>query len=87
MKNEKSPGLDGFTVEFFKFFWIDIGVFVLRSINYGYRKSSLLVTPKQGIITCLPKPNKCRHNLKNLETNFSVKCSMQNGFSFYRKSA
>ena len=65
MKNEKSPGLDGFTVEFSKFFWIDIGVFVLRSINYGYRTGSLSVTQKQGIITCLPKPNKCRYNLKN----------------------
>ena len=66
MKNEKkSPGLDGFTVEFFKFFWIDIGVFVLRSINYGYRTGSLSVNQKQGIITCLPKPNKCRYNLKN----------------------
>ena len=31
MKNEKSPGLDGYTVEFFKFFWIHIGGFVLRS--------------------------------------------------------
>ena len=59
MKNEKSPGLDGYTVEFFKFFWIDIGVFVLRSINYGYRTGFLSVTQKQGIITCLPKPNKC----------------------------
>ena len=65
MKNEKSPGLDGFTVEFFKFFWIDIGVFVLRSINYGYRTGLLSVSRKQGIITCLPKPNKCRYNLKN----------------------
>ena len=35
MKNEKSPGLNGFIVDFFKFFWIDIRVFVLRSINYG----------------------------------------------------
>ena len=58
MRNEKSPGLDGFTVEFIKFFWIDIGVFVLRSINYGYRTGSLSVIQKQGIITCLPKPNK-----------------------------
>ena len=62
MKNEKSPVLDGYTVEFFKFFWIDIGVFVLRSINYGYRTGLLSVTQKQGIITCLPKPNKCRYN-------------------------
>ena len=65
MKNEKSPGLDGYTVDFFKFFWIDIWVFVLRSINYGYRTGFLSVTQKQGIITCFPKPNKCRYNLKN----------------------
>ena len=64
MKNKNSQGLEGFTVEFLKFFWIDIGVFVLRSINYGYRTGSLSVTPKQGIITCLPKPNECRYNLK-----------------------
>ena len=65
MKNDKSPGLDGFTAEFFKFFWIDIGVFVLRSLNMGYRTGNLSVTQKQGVITCLPKPNKNRHFLKN----------------------
>ena len=65
MKNNKSPGLDGFTVEFFKFFWVDIGTFILRSINYGYRNGSLSITQKQGLITCLPKPNKSRLSLKN----------------------
>lgn len=65
MKNDKSPGLDGFTVEFFKFFWTDLGVFVLRSLNYGYEHGSLSVTQKQGVITCLPKPDKNRHFLKN----------------------
>ena len=65
MKTEKSPGLDDFTVKFFNFFWIDIRVFVIRSINYGYRTGSLSVTHKQDIITCLTKPNKCRYNLKS----------------------
>lgn len=65
MKNNKTPGLDGFTVEFFKFFWVDVGQFILRSLNYGYRTGSLSVTQKQGIITCLPKPNKARDKLKN----------------------
>ena len=50
MKNEKSPGLDGYTVEFLKFFWPDLGVFILRSINYGYRTGELSVS-QQTIIT------------------------------------
>ena len=65
MKNDKSPGLDGFTVEFFKFFWIDIGCFILKSLNYGYCTGSLSITQKQGVITCIPKPNKSRFTLKN----------------------
>ena len=65
MKNSKSPGNDGFTVEFFKFFWRDLGVYILRSINYAYENGLLSVTQKQGIVTCLPKPNKPRHLLKN----------------------
>ena len=35
------------------------------SLNYGYRSGSFSVTQKQGIITCLPKPNMSRENLKN----------------------
>ena len=65
MKNEKSPGEDEFTVEFFKFFWTDLKFFILRSINYGYHIGSLSVIQEQGVITCLPKPNKSRHYLKN----------------------
>ena len=57
IKNGKSPGQDGFTVKFFKFFWIDIGYFILRSLNYGYRTDSLSITQKQGIITYLNPVN------------------------------
>ena len=65
MKNCKSPGNDGFTSEFFKFFWSDIGVFISRSLNYAYITDSLSVTHKQGIITCIPELNKSIHFLKN----------------------
>lgn len=65
MKNSKSPGMDGFTAEFFKFFWTDLGKFILNSINYAYKNDSLSVTQSQGVITCIPKPNKPRQFLKN----------------------
>ena len=65
MNNSKNPGSDGFTAEFFKFFWKDLGIFILNSINYAYKNDSLSVTQKQGVITCLPKPNKNKHFLKN----------------------
>lgn len=31
MKNSKSPGNDGFSAEFFKIFWKDLGTYVLKS--------------------------------------------------------
>ena len=44
---------------------MDLGKFILRSVNYAYKHGSLSVTQNQGIITCFPKPNKLRHFLKN----------------------
>ena len=65
MKNNKSPGSDGYTVEFFKFFSKDLLDFVLRSINYGFNDHELSSTQRQGIITCLPKGEKSKLYLKN----------------------
>lgn len=44
MSNNKSPGSDGFTVEFLKLFWNKIGPFVVRSLNYGYKVGELSST-------------------------------------------
>ena len=65
MANNKSPGSDGFTAEFFKFFFPDLGHFLVRSLNYAFKSGELSVTQKQGVITCLPKGNKPRELLKN----------------------
>ena len=65
MKNDKSPGSDGFTTEFFKVFWNDIGTFLVRSINCGFDHEEMSVTQKEGIITCIPKENKPKKYLKN----------------------
>ena len=65
MKNNKSPGSDGYTADFFKVFWNQLGHFVVRSINYGYKNKELSITQKEGIITVIHKDNKPRHFLKN----------------------
>ena len=65
MKNGKSPGLSGFSADFFKVFLKQLGVFVLRSLNHGYAIRELSISQKQGIITCIPKDNKPKIFLKN----------------------
>ena len=61
MKNVKTPGSDGYSADFFLFFWNDLPVFIVNSLTYGYDIGELSVTPKLGIITCLPKGNTPRH--------------------------
>ena len=46
MNNQKSPGSHGFTTEFYQFFWKDIGQFLVRSINYGFRPGDMSITQK-----------------------------------------
>ena len=58
MKNQKSPGSDGITVEFYKIFRNNIKEFYVNSINYSFETGSLTVLQKQSIITIIPKQNK-----------------------------
>lgn len=92
MSNNTSPGNDGFTVEFFKFFWQDIGYLLVRAINYAYATGELSVTQKQGVITCIPKGNKDKLYLKNWRpisllnvtykiASASIACRLKNVFS------
>lgn len=74
MSNNRSPGSDGFGAEFFKFFWRNLGHFIVRSLNYGYQIGELSVTQKEGIITCIPKDNKPRQFLKNYRPISLLSC-------------
>ena len=65
MKNDKSPGTDGFTVNFFKFFWKELGNFIIRSLNEGFKVGKMSITQREGIITCIPKGDKPREFIKN----------------------
>ena len=81
MNNQKSPGSDGFTTEFYKFFWKDIGHLLVRSINYGFRSGEMSITQKEGIITCIPKEDKPKRFLRNwrpitlLNTSYKIASS------------
>ncbi|KAJ8035961.1 hypothetical protein HOLleu_19803 [Holothuria leucospilota] len=65
MANNKSPGLDGYPAEFFKYFWNDIGEYIRRALNDCYKTGSLSVTLSRGVITLIPKPNKDRRYLNH----------------------
>ena len=64
IENGKSPGSDGFAVEFYKFYFSDLSWFLLRSLNFGYDTGNLSVTQQLGIITLLPKGDKPRQLTK-----------------------
>ena len=55
----------GSQVNFFKFFWSDIGRFLIRSLNYAFKHGHLSITQSQGIVSILPKGDKPREYLKN----------------------
>ena len=58
MKNNKSPGSDGLTTEFYKIFWNDIKLYLVNSLNYAYKEGSMSDMQSQSLITLLPKPDK-----------------------------
>ena len=65
MKNNKSPGIDGLSSEFFKIFWGKLKYLVVNAINSCFVKGCLSISMRQSLITCLPKGQKDRKLLKN----------------------
>ena len=41
LPNNKSPGSDGFTTNFYKFFWIDIKDLLFDSFRYSFKHGTL----------------------------------------------
>ena len=65
MKNNKTPGIDGFPADFFKVFWSKLKYFVLRSLNLSFKTGELPTSACKCIINCIPKGDKERTFLKN----------------------
>ena len=67
LKNNKSPGWDGLSAEFYKFFWDDIKYILYKSYLESVDNHHLSPSQRIGIITLLPKPKPPTElvNLKN----------------------
>ena len=65
LPNNKAPGSDGFTADFYKFFWTNIKTFVCNSFQYAYQHNMLSIDQRRAVLTLLPKPNKDIRFLKN----------------------
>jgi len=61
----KSPGDDGLTAEFYKAFWNIVGNLVEGSLNYSYDHGELSNSQKRGIITLIEKKDKHRRDIAN----------------------
>ena len=65
LNNNKSPGSDGFTTEFYNFFWSDIKFLVFNAFKFSFQSGILSNNQREAILTLLPKPNKDLRLLKN----------------------
>ena len=63
--DNKSPGEDGFTKEFYEAFFDLLWKDLLNSYNDAFNKGSLSVSQKRGTITLIPKGDENLSDLKN----------------------
>ena len=61
---KKSPGGDGFPVDFYKCFWHNIKLLVCESIKSALRAGQLSIEQKRAILTQVPKRDKVIRLLK-----------------------
>ena len=65
MSDDKSPGNDGISREFYDFFWEDVGILMFDSFMEAKVKKELSASQRQAIIKLLEKMDKDRRFIKN----------------------
>ena len=75
--NDKSPGEDGFTVEFYKCFFELLGHLV-ESFNEAFEANELSISQRRGVITLIPKEDGSLLDLSNWRpiTLLNVDCKI-----------
>ena len=64
-QNNKSPGNDGLTVEFYTAFWESLGELLVDCLNYSFDHGELSNSQKQAIITLIEKKDKDKRKISN----------------------
>ena len=59
LQNNKSPGEDGFSKEFYENFFDLIGMHLLNSYNEAFSKGQLSISQRRGMICLIPKDDCC----------------------------
>ena len=62
----KTPGTDGLSVEFLKYFWPELKNSIVDTFNHAFHNGSLSISQSRGIITLISKKNKDKTILENL---------------------
>ena len=66
MKNGKTPGIDGLSVEFYKVCWPEISTIFINFVESSYQQEELPSEILKGVLNLIPKPKKDARLLKNL---------------------
>ena len=65
MPNDKSPGNDGLTKEFFETFWSEIKKTFLSCVIHSFDKGELCTSQRQAIIKLIEKKDKDKRLIQN----------------------
>ena len=65
MKNNKTTGINGISCKFLKVFWSKLENLITRALNHCFEKGMLSTMLRKCVITCVPKGNKGKTQLKN----------------------
>ena len=64
-ENNKSPGDDGFTTEFYETFFDLVGKHLLNSYDEAFHNGQLSISQRRGVITLIPKEGSSLLDLSN----------------------
>ena len=65
LKNDNSPGVTGFTNEFYKEFHNSLNIWILNYIKFTKEQKTLSYMQKRGSVTLIPKGQKDKRELGN----------------------